>query len=274
MKGGMKIPVFILILVIGLVLFSAVYFLARSEMEVGFVEKVTDGDTLELNTSEKVRLIGINSPERGEPLYRESRERMENLVLGKKVYMQKDEEERDRYGRLLRYVYIGDEMVNLIMLEEGLATVYILEPNDAYEKIFRNAEESAMNSRLGIWSRASEHRCARCLSVEINWNAEGDDCKNANDEWVKLQNRCSFGCDLTGWSVKDSGTTKYTFHVFTLGPGSSVTLHSGSGRDSAAKLYWDKKGSCPAIWNNDGDTLYLRDAEGRLVLKEIYEGFS
>jgi hypothetical protein len=198
---------------------------------------------------------------------------MEELVLGKEVYMEKDEEDRDRYGRLLRYVYIGDEMVNLIMLEEGLATVYILEPNDAYEKLFRNAEESAMGSRLGLWSRVSEHRCSGCIDVEINWNAEGNDCDNPDGEWVKLQKRCSFGCDLTGWSLKDSGTTTYNFPRFTLGAGSSVTIPSGPGRDSATELYWDKGGSCPAVWNNDGDTLYLRDREERLVLRESYEGF-
>jgi endonuclease YncB( thermonuclease family) len=274
MKGSIKIPAFILILVVGLVLFSAIYFLARSEMEVGFVERVLDGDTLELNTSEKVRLIGINAPEKGEPFYKEARGRMEQLVLEKKVYMEKDEEDRDRYGRLLRYVYIGDEMVNLMMVEEGMATVYILDPNDAYEKLFMDVEENAMDSRIGMWSLVSEHRCAGCIEVKINWNAEGDDCKNANGEWVALTNLCSFECNLKGWSIKDAGTATYDFPRFTLGPGSAVTIYSGAGTKSATELYWDKKGSCPAVWNNDGDTLYLRDAEGKLVLKESYEGFS
>lgn len=268
----MKIS-FVIVLVMGLMFFGALFFLARAEKEEAFVTRVIDGDTLELNTSEKVRLLGINTPEKGEPFYSEAKQRLENLVLNKKVLMEKDEEDRDKYGRLLRYVYIGDEMVNIILLEEGLATVYIVRPNGAYSTFFRDVEENAMISRKGMWSLVSEHRCAKCIGVDINWNAEGDDCKNPNDEWVEFINLCGFECELKGWSIKDAGTASFVFPRFTLGPKSTVALFSGAGTNSARELYWNKKGTCPAVWNNDGDTLFLRDGEGMFVLKETYEGF-
>lgn len=268
----MKIPFFLLIMAFGLLVFVGIFFLSQAEKEEAFVTKVIDGDTLELNNSERVRLLGINSPEKGEPYYTEAKKRLEQLVLNKTIMMEGDEEDRDRYGRLLRYVYLGDEMVNIIMLEEGYATLYILQPNDAYRMIFRNAEEAARGSRLGIWSMISEHECAPCIRAEISWDAEGDDCKNNNGEWVSLENICNFECYLGAWSVKDAGTAVYTLPKFTLEPKSSVKIFSGQGANSAKELYWNRKGSCPAVWNNDGDTLYLKDHEGKLVLKQSYEG--
>lgn len=270
----MKMPVFILVLFVGLVFLSALYFFDWSQKEIGFVERVIDGDTIELNTSEKVRLLGINTPERGEPFYKEAKVRMEELVLGRKVYMERGKEVMDRYGRLLRYIYLEDDMVNLKMIEEGYATVYIIRPNDAYEKLFRDAEDVARNTRKGIWSRVSEDKCSPCIIIgEFNWNAEGNDCQNSNGEWVSFKNICPFECDLTDWSVKDAGRAVYKFPDFVLGTKSSVILFSGAGTNRRGELYWDRKGSCKAVWNNDGDTLFLRDSEGKLVLKESYEGF-
>jgi len=267
----MKIP-FILILMIGLIFFVAIYFLAESEREEGFVIRIIDGDTVELNNSEKVRLLGINTPEKGEPLYAEAKKRLEQLVLNETVYMEKDKENEDKYGRLLRYVYLGDEMVNLRMIEEGYATVYVIKPNDAYKKVFEEAEEVARISRKGFWSLVSEDKCSPCIVLEeFNWNAEGDDCENANGEWFELENVCSFDCDLTGWSVKDAGTTTYNFPKFVLASKFSVKIFSGSGNNTQSELYWNRKGSCRAIWSNDGDTLFLRDSEGELVLKKSYE---
>ncbi len=269
-----KIPAFVIILLIGLVIFMAIYYAAQSEREVGYVTRVIDGDTIELNTSEKVRFLGINTPEKGETFYVEAKERLEKLVLNKKIYMEKDKETCDKYGRLLRYVYLEDDMVNLKMIEEGYATVYIIKPNDAYERLFKNAEEVAMNSRQGMWSLVSEGKCSPCIIIkEFNWNAEGNDCQNPNGEWVSFKNICPFECSLTSWSVKDAGTAAYKFPDFTLGPESSMKLFSGPGLDAEGELYWNRTGSCKAIWNNDGDTLYLRDSEGKLVLKETYEGF-
>lgn len=271
---NVKIPAFIIILVIGLVIFMAIYYVAQSEREVGYVTRVIDGDTIELNTSEKVRLLGINTPERGEPFYEEAKERMEKLVLGRKVYMESGKETVDRYGRLLRYIYLEDNMVNLKMIEEGYATVYIIRPNDAYEKLFSDAEDAARNTKKGIWSLVSEDRCSPCIIIkEFNWNAEGNDCQNSNGEWVSFKNVCPFECSLTNWSVKDAGTAVYKFSGFIMSPESSVKLLSGPGLDAEGELHWNRKGSCKAVWNNDGDTLFLRDSEGKLVLKESYEGF-
>ena len=163
-------------------------------------------------------------------------------------------------------------MVNLKMIEDGLATIYMLKEDETYGKIFRSAEKMAVSSRRGIWASVSEATCSECIFIkEFNWNAEGNDCENPNGEWVVFKNICDYECNLTGWFVKDSGRNKYKFLNFILESRSSVKLFSGAGNDTEDELYWDKKGSCKALWDNDGDTLYLRDGEEGLVLKERYE---
>ncbi|CVK32152.1 ComE operon protein 3 (fragment) [Methanoculleus bourgensis] len=70
--------------------------------------------------------------------------------------------------------------------------------------------------------------------------------------------------NLTGWTITDEGMRNtYTFPVFTLVPGTNVTLHSGAGNDTATDLYWGR-GGVP-VWNNDGDIATLSDPDGRVA---------
>ncbi len=79
---------------------------------------------------------------------------------------------------------------------------------------------------------------------------------------------------MTGWTVKDEANHIYTFPDFNLAGDATVTLYTGAGIDTTAELYWDSSGyRCNAIWNNDGDTLYLRDISGNLVISYSYGGF-
>ncbi|KAF5032084.1 Lamin Tail Domain protein [anaerobic digester metagenome] len=83
------------------------------------------------------------------------------------------------------------------------------------------------------------------------------------EEWVTVTNGASEPVDLTGWTIADEGMRNtYTFPVFTLDSGADVTVHSGSGNDTATDLYW---GRSSAVWNNDGDTATLADANGTVV---------
>src|SRR3989344_2355810 len=83
------------------------------------VINVVDGDTLDLNNSERVRLSGINTPETGECYYDEAKDELENLILNKEVYLEKDISDRDKYDRLLRYIYINDLLVNSYLIQNG-----------------------------------------------------------------------------------------------------------------------------------------------------------
>lgn len=83
------------------------------------------------------------------------------------------------------------------------------------------------------------------------------------EEWVSVANADETAVNLTGWTIADEGTRNtYTFPLFTLNPGADVTVHSGAGNDTATDLYW---GRSSAVWNNDGDTATLADANGTVV---------
>lgn len=239
------------------------------------VSEIIDGDSIKLQSGEKVRLLGINTPEKGQPYHQEATNRLKELVGGKTVVLESDVEDKDRYGRLLRYVYIDDIFVNLALVREGYANVYIIPPNDKYETELKQAEDDAKSTKLGIWASpiSEEGICDnRCIGIYyFHWDAEGNDCDNLNDEYVTLRNSCPFACNLTGWTVKDESTRIYTFPSFVLSAESTVKLYTGCGTNTNAELYWCSRGkSCNAIWNNGGDTLYLRNSEGELILSYSY----
>ena len=244
------------------------------EITSAIVSKVIDGDTIKLQNGERVRLLGINTPEMGQPYYEEATNRLKELIEGKTITLEKDIEDKDQYGRLLRHIYIDDTFVNLEMVREGYANVYVIHPNVKYSSKFENTEEEAKNAKRGIW-QPSEGGLSKCIGIlYFHWNAEGNDCYNLNDEYVTFKNTCSQSLDMTGWTVKDEANHIYTFPDFNLAGSATVTLYTGAGIDTTAELYWDSSGhTCNAIWNNDGDTLYLRDISGNLVISYSYGGF-
>ncbi len=125
---------------------------ANEDNDAGvLVLSVEDGDTLMLESGEWVRLIGIDAPEKGEEVYDDSKHKLEDLVLERKVVLEKDVSEKDKYGRLLRYVYVNNESVNVIMLEQGMARADFYEPDTKYQEEFLDAEMEARNNGLGIW---------------------------------------------------------------------------------------------------------------------------
>lgn len=123
------------------------------------VVRVVDGDTLVLDAGEKVRLIGINTPETVDPRRpvqwygKEASERAKAMLQGRRVRLGFDVEKRDRYGRTLAYLWLEDgTFVNLRLVEEGYAFSYPYPPNVAHEAEFRAAERRARERGLGLWS--------------------------------------------------------------------------------------------------------------------------
>jgi micrococcal nuclease len=128
------------------------------------VTKVTDGDTLHVDmdgTDERVRLIGINTPETVDPrktvecFGKEASERMKSLAEGKNVRLEYDDSQslRDTYGRLLAYVYLEDgQMLNKKMVAEGYAYEYTYLAPYAYQKEFRELQNLARTSGRGLWN--------------------------------------------------------------------------------------------------------------------------
>ena len=115
---------------------------------------VIDGDTVELEDGRRVRLIGIDTPERGELDADSATSLTERLVLRKSVRLEFDRDQKDRYGRTLAYVYRASDGVflNERMLIDGYANVLSIAPNVAHAEQFRAAEREARAAGRGLWT--------------------------------------------------------------------------------------------------------------------------
>jgi micrococcal nuclease len=122
------------------------------------VAKVFDGDTIALQGGEKVRLLGINTPEIGggrkaeEAGGQEAKAWLKQKLEGRRVRLEKDATAQDKYGRLLAHVFAEDGThVNLALVEAGLATTDLYPPNVKYADALHAAERRAENEKRGIW---------------------------------------------------------------------------------------------------------------------------
>lgn len=127
------------------------------------VSRVIDGDTIELTSGRRVRYIGVDTPESVDPrkgvecFAKEAAEKNRELVLGKIVALEKDVSETDRYGRLLRYVYLttgeGQRvMINETLVREGYAFARSFPPDIKYQSQLLKAEETARQENKGLWA--------------------------------------------------------------------------------------------------------------------------
>lgn len=97
----------------------------------------------------------------------------------------------------------------------------------------------------------------------VSFVAPSPERANLNEEWVEVENTGNVDVDLTGWSISDEQEHRYVFpDGFRLGAGARVKVHTGTGTDTQADLYWGR--SVP-VWNNDGDRATLRNASGSVI---------
>lgn len=121
------------------------------------VIKVVDGDTIEIEGGQRVRYIGVDTPETVDPrkeiqcFGKEAAGKNKELVEGKEVRLEKDVSETDKYGRLLRYVYVGDIFVNDYLVRNGFARVSTYPPDIKYQNQFLEAEKDAREENRGLW---------------------------------------------------------------------------------------------------------------------------
>lgn len=118
-----------------------------------------DGDTITVRVGggrEKIRLLGIDTPEMGQrPWGTKARDFTRSLVLNKEVRIVTDVQPRDRYGRLLGYVYVGNIFVNEAIVRAGHGVLLTYPPNVAHVDTFRAAQTAARTEGRGIWDRSN-----------------------------------------------------------------------------------------------------------------------
>jgi len=248
---------------------------------------VTDGDTFDVEVDgrpDTVRLIGINTPERDECFYDQATDALADLVEGEQVALVADVSDRDQYGRLLRYAYVGERFVNEALVVQGVARSRSYPPDTAQQAVLDEAEEGARDEGEGLWAGGAcggagsstgdgeltagpsgDGAAAEVQIAEAVADPPGPDEDDPNAETVTIANTGSGPAALGGWVLRDTSSThRYTFPAgFVLPPGGQVVVHTGCGDDSTTALHWCNAGSL--VWNNTGDTAYLEDPAGNTV---------
>lgn len=142
----------------------------EQENKFGFekvkVKRVIDGDTIELSDSRIIRLLGINTPEdtKEKEIYGDiATSYVKDLIEGKYVYLESDVEDKDKYGRYIRNVWIDlpitinetnmkECLLNVILLDKGIAKPMTVSPNIKYSELYNSISQSAKNEKKGMFN--------------------------------------------------------------------------------------------------------------------------
>jgi endonuclease YncB( thermonuclease family) len=266
----------------------------------GTVVKVSDGDTMTVDVErdgrrspDRVRLTGIQAMEltryakltrTGECHGVDATERLEELVddSGGRVLLAALEPASatgEGRVRLRRHVSVLQDGVwtdaGALLLQEGLALWLASDEEWAWNRHYSRVAEEAAARGVGIWDGRSCGTdpfgpAANAVRLKVKWNANGNDAKNLNGEWVRITNTDALHpLNLAGWWFRDSALRRYTFPAGAfLVAGGSMRLLIGEGRDGASAFHWGL--DSPAFDNatNDrkqmGDGGYLFDPRGNL----------
>ncbi len=244
------------------------------------VVRVIDGDTIEVNIGGRlyrVRYIGMDTLERGQVGYEEATLANAQLVSNRIVGLEKDVSETDRYGRLLRYVWVEESMVNAILVASGYAQVATYPPDVKYQNEFLELQRQARESGLGLWSTAKEPTPAPTPTPTKEVNVQitlifydGRVPYVESDEYVEVKNLGSEPVNLAGWVLKDisEGYPLLTFPSYILKPGESIRVYTNETHPEHGGFSF---GYGKAVWNNsDPDTAALYNAQGQEVSRKSY----
>jgi len=160
-----------------------VFFLSHNVYAKDYVvKKVIDGDTVQLDTGETVRYLGIDAPEvftkeGGAEFYaREATRYNKKLVFMKKVRLEFDVEKKDQYGRLLAYVFVKDVFVNAELVRQGYAKAYIKPPNIKHKDILLANQKKAMDEEKGLWQEKKKDTEASYIGNKRTYTLHRPSC--------------------------------------------------------------------------------------------------
>ena len=141
--------IFYLIFVLAVSLLVLLFYSRDEEWRV---KSIKDGDTIILQNEEEVRYVGIDTPEKSHPYFEEAKEFNRKMVEGKRISLEYDQETRDKYFRILAYVWMESLLVNAELIKQGLAWVYTHSPNLKHRDYFCSLQRQARKAQIGIWS--------------------------------------------------------------------------------------------------------------------------
>jgi hypothetical protein len=137
--------------------------------------------------------------------------------------------------------------------------------NETEENITLVIQNLESGVRIG-----KKDKCAGCVKIS-SFNYDGNNGCEPDQESVTFENSCPNDCVLTAWTISDTDNKIFTFPVYSLSAGNTVTIYTRCGTNSESELFWCfTTNLCKTVWDNDGDILYLRDSSGLLALEYTY----
>ncbi len=227
-----------------------------STSETAKIIRVIDGDTVSIG-NQSIRMLGINTPEKGEEYSAEAKDFTQNKLLNHTINLEFGKNKYDLYHRILAYLILNGKNINKELIENGYANFYFPAGKDIHYAEFKQAWESCLNKNINLCEKSTD-KCASCIQLkELNYKAQT----------TIFTNICDYNCDLTNWRMKDEGRKNFIFPEFILQKNKQVEIKVGNETNTDETLYWE---GYTYIWTKSGDTLFLRDSEGKLVLWESY----
>jgi len=245
---------------------------------------ITDGDTIRVRldgVTYPLRYILVNTPETDEPLGAEATAANRRLVEGQTVYLLQDVSETDRYGRLLRYVFLADGThVGAELVRQGFAQLASFPPDIARAAEIQAAQQAAMAAGRGLWASApaptpggrSGNTVPVATATPVPAAVEPAGAPDValiiianhnSEEILEIRNVGGAPLDLGGWRLDGSKGDDVCVvpDGTTLAPGAGYQVATGESQPQGAGF---KCGDGP-IWNNTGETIYLRGPAGVVV---------
>lgn len=248
----------------------ATFTASTSADELVRVKRVYDGDTILLDDGRIVRYLSINAPEFQEPFYLKAKRFNESLVLGREIRLEFDRERADGRDRVLAYVYVGNEMVNARLIQNGLAHAFFIAPNRKYSALLLRLQAKAQQRKDGIWSAMG---LARDLKI-TNIHSVDPTKDHKYPSYVRIANLSHVPIRMAGYVLSSEGGRKYRFPTVSVDPGYTIIVSSGSGPDGVdvrgqLVVHWFTQDS---VWDPREDTAFLVDPSGNLVDTFHYKG--
>jgi endonuclease YncB( thermonuclease family) len=226
----------------------------NTSFQIGTVTQVIDGDTIYVLLNDgrtvSVRYIGMDAPEEDRPFSLESYNANSTMVDQKEVILVKDVSETDQYDRLLRYVIVGDNFVNLEMVRSGFASAETYPPDTACGDSILSAEKEARAAMIGLWIATPTPIASNPQIIIVT--------VNKREEWVDIQNVGASDVDLAGWNlVSERGNQDCRLSgVITMGEKLRIWAMATQGSGFSC-------GYNTNIWNNsETDPAVLYNAQG------------
>ncbi len=240
-----RIPSLIISLLINFLVAGNYFFFKSYEnvLEKITIERVLDGDTIETTDGRKIRLANINTPEK-KFSYSDLAKDYLSQFIQKEVYLEK--KGIDKYHRTLGKLFYKKEYLNLEIVRLGMAHGFMVYDDEI--DIFSDAENEARAKKIGIWENSKYYDC---IALEIN----------KYDEYVDITDSCDV--NFKNWNIKDESTKIY---VFKKDFSEQIRLYSTNGQENETALFWKREN----VWNDDGDSVFVRDSDGFLAYYEHY----